>query len=569
MGWIRNLLQTRARAASSPRIEGSQGYFPGRVTAGVHVNEDVALTYSAVWSAVRVISETIGCLSWHEFAKRKTGGRDLQVGSPVDFMIHDQANSEMTSNTFREVLMSHVLLWGNGYAEIERDRAGRPVAMWPLPPDRTRPVRTELGEIVYEYQQPDGTTIGIPSLNMFHLRGLGFDGLVGYSVIQMARESIGMGLAAEKFGSAFYGNDSRPGGIIKHPAKLKDDQRDGIRKEFERIHGGGPANSWRVAVFEMGMDFQPVGIPQNDAQYIETRKFQVTEVARWFRVPPHKLADLERATFSNIEQQSIEFVTEAILPWVCKLESEANWKLFGRNNRGKRFSKMKIDSLLRGDQKSRFDAYAVGRNWGWLSADDIRELEDMNPLPRDQNGDTYLIPANMTPAEKALDEPEPVVQMMPAAEPEEDQDAGDDQDDDNVPVRSLNEFKATYRRLFTDLLVRCFGREKARMGGDSEKLRLFWDEHRQYMMRALRPAAQAVGDLVGVGAASVRSQSIEDVLVTFVNGYCDISFRTVLDAKRCNDLDGLIELWEMEKPDATAEDLVDLLVGACRKGRTS
>lgn len=397
-------------------------WFSPRTATNITVNHDTALNYAAVWAAVRCITESLSQMSWHVFAQKKDA-RERQAMHPVDWMLSVQTNPELPAFTFRETMLAWALTWGNGYAEIERDMAGRAVAMWPIAPDRIAVDRTAAGQLVYDIRNRyQANTVLLPS-DIFHLHGLGFDGSQGYSVIALARQSIGMGLAAEEYGARFFGNDARPSGILEHPAALKPEAAQRIKDDWQKIYAGTGRHS--VAVLEEGMKYNRIGLSNEDAQFLQTRRFQVQEIARWFRVPPHKIGDLERATFSNIEHQAIEFVVDCLVPWAVRLEQEANAKLFGAN-RQTLFTKMNVASLLRGDQSSRFSAYATGRQWGWLSVNDIRRLEDMNPLPP-HLGDVFLTPTNMyaVPLDpnKAVTGP-PALAPAPAREqPEDEEDA--------------------------------------------------------------------------------------------------------------------------------------------------
>jgi HK97 family phage portal protein len=298
----------------------------------------------------------------------------------------------MTSFVFRETLMSHLLLWGNAYAQIVRDGAGRVLAMYPLLPDKMTVDRTTSGQLFYEYRTDNGTAILRPE-EVLHIPGLGFDGLIGYSPIAMAKNAIGMAIACEEYGASFFANGANPGGVLEHPGVVKDPKR--VRESWNSVYQGS-ANAHRIAVLEEGMKFQAIGIPPEQAQFLETRKFQINEIARIFRIPPHMVGDLEKSSFSNIEQQSLEFVKYTLDPWVSRWEQAIQKALFLPSEKRVYFAKFNVDGLLRGDYQSRMNGYSVGRQNGWLSTNDIRELEDMNRIPEEEGGDLYLINGNMT-----------------------------------------------------------------------------------------------------------------------------------------------------------------------------
>ncbi|MBN6186321.1 phage portal protein [Aneurinibacillus sp. BA2021] len=366
----------------------------------ISANENNSLQLTAVYACVRILSETVASLPLNVY-QRMDVGKEKAKDHPLYDVLHNQANEEMTSFIFRETMMAHLLLWGNCYAEIEYDNGGRVRGLWPLLPDRTKPEREQGSNKLYYQTTIGGQRIRLPGYRVFHIPGLGFDGLVGYSPIQMAKKSFELGMYAERFGSDFFKNGTNVGAVVTHPGTLGDGAFDRLRRSLqEKYEGLGKAH--RMMLLEEGMTFAKNMIPPNEAQFLETRKFQISEIARFFRVPPHMLADLERATFSNIEHQSIEFVTHTIRPWLVRWEQQMQKDLLTSEERKTIFISHVIDGLLRGDIKSRYEAYSIGRQNGWLSADDIRELEDMNALP-DGQGKVYLLPLNMVPAQYVID----------------------------------------------------------------------------------------------------------------------------------------------------------------------
>jgi len=360
--------------------------------SGVSVNEQTALSFSAVWAAVRVLSESVASLPLMIYERTPDGGRKPATGHPLYAVLHDEPNDYMTSFVLRETLMAHCSTWGNAYAFVEYNRQGRPQRILPLMPDRTTPKMVE-GVQVYE-TEIDGKQVVLDAHDVLHISGLGFDGLKGYSPIRMQAGAIGLGMAATDFGAKFFSNGATPSGILAHPEKLSKEAADRLRSEWTRLYSGN-SNAHKTAVLQEGMTYQQIGLPPGDAQFIESRKLSVTDVARIFRVPPHLLGDLERSTFSNIEHQSIEFITHSLRPWLVRWEQELNRKLLMPSEKGKYFIEHKIDALLRGDTNSRFTSYATARQWGWLSINDIRRLENLSPIPE---GDDYLQPLNMAPA---------------------------------------------------------------------------------------------------------------------------------------------------------------------------
>lgn len=388
----------------------------GPTQAGVAISEQTALTIAAVWDAVQVIAGDVGSLPLLHYKRLAAGGKERMTWSPIYRLLHDEFNPEMTAIVARETMQQHVLLWGNAYAEIERLGTGRPGALWPITPDRVRADRTQRTKaLIYEVANTGGRNTVLQPEDMLHIPGLGFDGITGYSVIAKARESLGLTLAAERFGAQFFGKGARSGGVFQHPGKLTPEAHGRIKESLKNLH------PHEYAVLEEGMTLERWTIPPDDAQFLVTRQFQVTDVARWFNLPPHKIKDLTRSTNNNIEHQGIEYVIGCLRKWLVRWEQEINRKLIAPLERKQEFVEHLVDALLRGDIQSRYAAYATGRQWGWLSADDVLEKENMNPLPNGQ-GRLYLIPTNMLPADKAKDMQAPGSQptaAAPAAEPKD------------------------------------------------------------------------------------------------------------------------------------------------------
>ncbi len=378
----------------------------GRTTSGKPVNERTAMQTTAVYACVRILAEAVASLPLHVYEYQDDGGKKLVHDHPLYYLLHDEPNPEMTSFVFRETLMSHLLIWGNAYAQIIRDGAGRVLGLYPLLPDKMDVQRDDRGNIYYVYsrnsdENPMFKEYGDTRLkaeDVLHIPGLGFDGLIGYSPIAMAKNAVGMTLACEEYGASFFANGANPGGVLEHPGVLKDPSK--VRESWNSVYRG-VNNAHKIAVLEEGMKYQQIGIPPEEAQFLETRKFQINEIARLYRIPPHMVGDLDKSSFSNIEQQSLEFVKYTLDPWVIRWEQSLQRSLLLPGEKGKYFIKLNVDGLLRGDYQSRMNGYAVGRQNGWFSANDIREMENMNPIPDEQGGNLYLINGAMTKLEDA------------------------------------------------------------------------------------------------------------------------------------------------------------------------
>lgn len=373
----------------------------GRTTSGKPVNERTAMQTTAVYACVRILAEAVASLPLHVYEYQDDGGKKLVYDHPLYYLLHDEPNPEMTSFVFRETLMNHLLIWGNAYAQIIRDGAGRVLGLYPLLPDKMEVQRDDKGNIYYVYSRNSDENptfkeygnIKLKAEDVLHIPGLGFDGLIGYSPIAMAKNAVGMTLACEEYGASFFANGANPGGVLEHPGVLKDPSK--VRESWNSVYRG-VNNAHKIAVLEEGMKYQQIGIPPEEAQFLETRKFQINEIARLYRIPPHMVGDLDKSSFSNIEQQSLEFVKYTLDPWVIRWEQSLQRSLLLPGEKGKYFIKLNVDGLLRGDYQSRMNGYAVGRQNGWFSANDIREMENMNPIPDEEGGNLYLINGAMT-----------------------------------------------------------------------------------------------------------------------------------------------------------------------------
>lgn len=395
----------KAREPTNSTSGSSYSFFFGGSNSGKRVNERTSMQMTAVYSCVRILSEAIAGLPIHVYKYNEHGGKEKAVEHSLYQILHDEPNPEMTSFVFRETLMTHLLLWGNCYAQIIRNGKGEVIALYPLMPDRMTVDRDENGNLYYKYNHsmdeaktmPDSQVM-LTQRDVLHIPGLGFDGLVGYSPIAMAKNAIGMAIACEEYGAKFFANGAAPSGVLEHPGVLKDPSK--VRESWTNTFGGS-ANSNKVAVLEEGMKYTPISISPDQAQFLETRKFQIDEIARIFRIPPHMIGDLEKSSFSNIEQQSLEFVKYTLDPWVCRWEQGLKRALLQESDKKDYFIKFNVDGLLRGDYESRMKGYATARQNGWMSANDIRELENLDRISAEDGGDLYLVNGNMLPLNRA------------------------------------------------------------------------------------------------------------------------------------------------------------------------
>ncbi len=404
MGILSGLFRSRDKPENST-VGSRYSFYMGGTAAGKVVTERSAMQMTAVYACVRILSEAVAGLPLNLYHYNDDGGKNKALDHPLYRLLHDEPNPEMSSFVFRETLMTHLLLWGNAYAQIIRNGKGEIIALYPLMPNKMTVSRDENGQLYYTYQKSqdelpkdNNYTVILHPSDVLHIPGLGFDGLVGYSPIAMAKNAIGLAIATEEYGSKFFANGAAPSGVLEHPGTIKDPTK--IRESWQATFGGS-GNSNKIAVLEEGMKYTPISISPEQAQFLETRKFQINEIARIFRVPPHMVGDLDKSSFSNIEQQSLEFVKYTLDPWVVRWEQSIQRTLLTSEEKKTYFVKFNVEGLLRGDYQSRMQGYSVGRQNGWMSANDIRELEDLDRIPAEEGGDLYLVNGNMLPLQMA------------------------------------------------------------------------------------------------------------------------------------------------------------------------
>lgn len=476
-------------------------------SAGVYLSDEAALTYGAVLACTRVLSESVACLSCLLYERGEDERRQRARKHRLFRVLHNRPNPEMTAFEFWEMVVVHLLLWGNFYAEIVFDGAGNVSQLWPLPPNRVAIERDAAKQLVYRINLDSGPRYFDDEF-VFHVPAMRTTGLKGLSVVGQAREAIGLGVAAERFGSSVFGNGTVPGGVLTHPGTLGDKAYERLKSSWEQRHQGLD-NAQRLAILEEGLKYEKTGIPPEDAQFLETRKFQRSEIAGMFRVPPHMIGDLDRATFGNIEQQSLEFVVYTLQPYLRRIENRINSWLLMEGEQERYFAEFLVDSLLRGDTTSRNQAYSIGRQWGWLSVNEIRQRENMNPVP---GGDVYLQPLNMVdagapPARPAVDQGaragamgrrelrsatmdrRRVIEVQRPAL----QDAAQ-----RVVNREVNDIRNAARRLL----------KNATSSDDFVRwLRTFCEDHRDFIEERLWPTWFSMAQLVG-NAALVEAEEV-------------------------------------------------------------
>lgn len=367
----------------------------GKANSGEMVDEKSAMQIATVYACVRLLAESVAQLPLHLYRASDNDGQEKATDHPLYKILYREPNPEMTSFSYWEAVMTHLLLWGNSYSQVVRDGRNNVLGLYPLLPENVEIDRTDKGELYYIYH---AYTNEVPGENnkdivfrrdeILHIPGLGFNGLVGFSPVAMMKNALGTTIAVEKYGSAFFRNGAQPAGVLEHPGVLKDPQK--IRENWSEVYGG-PNNAHKVALLEEGMTYKPISLPPEDSQFLSTREFGVEEICRIFRVPPHMVQDLKRATFSNIEHQSIDFVVHTLDPWLVRIEKAIVKDLLVEEEKDAYFPKFNVDGLLRGDYKSRMDGYSVGISTGIISPNEARRKENMPALPEEEGGDFHIV----------------------------------------------------------------------------------------------------------------------------------------------------------------------------------
>lgn len=444
-----------------------RGWFGGssKTHAGVNVTNDSALRIGTVYACINRIASDIAKVPFHVY--QQNGDRkEKRYDHPLYGLLNNRPNPEIkTAITFRRMLQSHVLGWGNGYCEIERDIYGKPIALWPMHPSRCNWVRNDKNVLRLEYQTEKGERLYIKSEDVFNVLGLSPDGITGYNVIRYARECLGATLAAEQFGSKFFGSGANPGGVYEAPASLSDKAYDRLKKDFT-TNREGLDNAHRTLILEEGLKFSKTTIPPEEAQFLETRQFSVPEICRWFGMKPHKVGDLSRATFSNIEQQALEYVGDTLLDWYVLWEQTTDNCLLTDIERGQGFyTKHNVNGLLRGDIDTRYRAYNTGIQAGFITRNEVREWEDLNP---EDGLDDFLVPLNMS---KNGQEPE----NQPTKQPVNNDDAVIEDASSRIARAEIRELEKHLPKAIED-------KDKFNAWMNS-----FYDKHTAYVEQTIRP----------------------------------------------------------------------------------
>jgi HK97 family phage portal protein len=514
-----------------------------RSSSGVAITEATALSASAVYAAVRVIAETVAQLEW-EVYERQDEANIERYDHPLRLLLDQEPNSEMTAFSWRIAMMTSFYLHGNMVAEIERNRGGRPVSLWWLHPSRVSVHRDGMGKIYYSVSDEHGlNAVRLEAQNVYHVPLLASDGIVGKGLVQRARDSFGLTIGMEQYSGSSFANGARPGGILKHPGKLTPAARSNIRDEWDAMHRGAD-KAGRIAVLQEGMEFQAMQMSAVDAQLLEQRQFQIAEVARWFNIPPHLLRDLSRATFGNIEHQSIEYKTYTIRPLAIAMQQEAHRKLFSAEEKPTYFTELDLDDLSLADLKSRYDAYAVARQNGWMSANEIRDREGMNPIPSD-DGDAYLVNGNMVPITTAMTASQTLAVGATSVAQAEEDDSPDMED--------------ALRGILENDLTRLLSKERNAATRAANKpgeflgwLDTFYQEHAATLEQAIGPTVRALGLHLrqSLDAAEIVRRHVEQSRQALLTA-CEVSADRLPES-----VESVVSRWDARRATEFAREVV-------------
>ncbi len=510
--------------------------------SGIKVTDESAITYSGIFAAIRIIAQTIGIFPWHVF-ERQGESRVLRDDLDVDYLIWKEPNPDMASQSFREALQGQALLFGNGYAEIVRDTLGNVVAMNPVDARTIKVVRDTAGGLVYEVHErrndgTEGPVKSIPARDMFHLRGISPDGIVGYFLMKLARQTIGLGLATERYGATWFGNMSMPGGLFEYPGTMTEQGQKNIQASKD-FFIGGPDRANKIPILEEGMKFTPLSVNPEESQFLQTRTYEIQEVSRWTGVPPHMLAELSRGTFSNIEHMGLEYVIYVAQPWATRWENEADRKLLP----GERtlFTKMNMNALLRGDMNARRLFYEGMSRIGAMSPNEIRSNEDMNPY---DGGDVHVMQAQMVPVNQL----------------------GQSQSVSGPIGADVERVKRANARVFAFAAERLVIRESKAAKHAAKKPRPQFDAWAEDfyptftidMVDTLLPAAEAMTDvMLPAGINPEASQKLRLLLHTYAAEHVDCSGIELDAAYSSGSVADLCDTWTITRPAKMTLDLTE------------
>lgn len=582
-------LRSAISTLSNPKRWFVDWFGGGKSKSGADVNEDTAVKVTAVFACIRLLAQTIASLPLHTY-QRLEDGKSKAFNHPLYHLLHDLPNPQCTSFNLRSIMMVNLLLTGHAYAEIVRNNAGNIVELWPLPSSHVAIHKNrQTGKALYVINTEDGQLRYLHAAEVLHIQWLGLENLKPFHPVVLAREAIGLSIAAEEFGSLFFESGANASGIAEYPQKLSEEGYKRFTESFDEKYTGLNKNQ-RVMFLEQGLKFTKLTVNPNEAQAVETRKFQVIEIARFYNVPPHLIMDLERATFSNVEHQDISFVKYSLRPYLVCWEQEMYRSLFTEPERRQYFAEFSVDGLLRGDAKSRAEALDIQMRNGVINADEWRALENMNPQPEGM-GKIYYRPLNWV----RKDEPEP----------DPPQPNNNRMNEDNLNKRQMQHRSAqsklklanNYKRIFEDAASRIVSREAKDIKRKAKKaftersqeefgtwLQQYYEDAPAWMKRTLKPALFSYTEAVqGLAAEQVNADSgMTPELEEWMNGYLDIWAKKYTNSQRAQiesiirkaneagaepleKIETRLDEWEEKNPDKVASNETIAAAGVVSK----
>jgi HK97 family phage portal protein len=528
-------IETSVSDIRNPRLWLQEWAAGGRATAtGQYVGPETAMQLSCYFAAIRNISEDVAKVPLITYRRLSPRGKARATDHPIYTLLHDSPNPEMGSMAFREALNQAALGWGNGYAHIRRNRKGLAEALYPIHPSRVEIKRDKKTRgLFYKVNSDPGAlardipqAVAYEPSEIFHVHGLGSDGLQGYSVARLAAESLGLGLSMQEWAARFFGQGTTTSGIVTHPEKISDEAYKRLSEEWKEARAGLP-NAWKTMILEEGMEWKPIAIPPEDSQLLQSRRFTVEEMARWFRIPPHKLQHLDRATFNNIESLNIQYVGDSLHPWMARWEEEILRKLL--NSNPEMFAEHLVVGLLRGDEKSRSTFYAKMFAIGTMSQNDIRDAENQNPI---DDGDVYYVPSNLTRSEDAA---QGIVASAKGSRGARREPADNDRPDSRQAMFPVfADAAARVLRKEMRAASRALSRYEKDDDGFAAWLEKFYAEHQEYLIEAFRAPAVVLAELSGKPAVAPQER-----LQLFSAAHADESRELLLSYHRRQNGNGL------------------------------
>ena len=557
MGILSSIFRPKPSAVTAGELRGpvawlmeSEGGGGKNTTAGVSITEDSAMTLSAVFACARAIAEDIAKLPLKLYrTDGKGAGREEARDDDLYHLLHDAPNDEMSSFDFRAALILNAAIWGNGIAEIQRDTTGNAVALWPIASRRIEVKRDSDSRVYYRVRESGRESRDIPARDCLHIKGIGDTGIAGYMIAKVAAESFGVYMAAERFTASFFGKGTNPSGVVELPVgKWDDNQVREWRRQFNELYAG-LGNQHQNVVLPGGAKFNKLTGDPEKSQLVQVLQFRIEDVARWFRVPPHKIQHLARSTNNNIEHQGIEYGQDTILPWVVRVEQELNRKLLSKSDARTMYFSLLMDVIYRADTTTRYNSYAQAITNGIMSPNEARAKENLNPYP---GGDAFLVPMNMATVQadgtikpnNTTGDNAAAGGAAPKADPKADAEAAQ---------ARTEAVKLAMMPAFVDAAARVVAREckaveaKAKKPSElAEWLPTFYEGHRAHVHDALAPVIESMSRVLGVTSSAA-------IATEYAAAHVESSITELL----AGNIAATLERWAIERPAAIAEHLTN------------